>query len=122
MTCLISLIPDVTALNGTNCAAVCAVMILASVVLPLPGGPQKTIDASLSSSTIRLRTLPDQEVCLTDELVQRRGRILSASGRFADRACPVRTSVLNRERGYLSGDLQARQKDSIRETVSLSQQ
>ena len=50
MTSLISLMPDRTALNETNRAVVRSAIRRASVVLPVPGGPQKIIDCSRSRS------------------------------------------------------------------------
>ena len=44
MTALISLIPLMTALNGTNSQRVSRAINRASVVFPTPGGPHKIID------------------------------------------------------------------------------
>ena len=45
--------PDITAENGTNCESDSEAMIRARVVLPQPGGPQKT--------TIRIAVVADPE-------------------------------------------------------------
>ena len=44
ITALMSLMPAITALNGTKRARVAAAMTRASVVFPVPGGPHKIID------------------------------------------------------------------------------
>ena len=44
ITVLISLMPDVTALKGTNSACVACAITDAKVVLPTPGGPQRIIE------------------------------------------------------------------------------
>ena len=44
MTSRISLMPDSAALNDTKRALVISAMIRASVVLPVPGGPQRMMD------------------------------------------------------------------------------
>src|ERR1035438_7550388 len=51
MTCLISLIPASTAENSMNSALVRFAMIFASVVFPVPGGPQKISEPVSSRST-----------------------------------------------------------------------
>src|ERR1700676_1965502 len=56
MTCLISLIPASTAENSMNSAFVMFAMIFASVVFPVPGGPQKMSDPVSS-----LRTQVDRD-------------------------------------------------------------
>ena len=72
MTCLISLIPDVTALNGMNSERVCVAIIRASVVLPQPGGPQKSIEPMSSRSICSRSGLPGaEEILLADELIER---------------------------------------------------
>src|SRR5438309_211065 len=45
--------PALTALSGTKCDEVTRAISRASVVLPLPGGPQRTIDPNRSSSMAR---------------------------------------------------------------------
>ena len=55
MTCLISFIPVSTAENSRNSAFVMCAMILASVVLPVPGGPQK-MSEPVSSRSIWVRS------------------------------------------------------------------
>ena len=49
MTVRISLMPDRTALKAMKCARVAVAMSRARVVLPVPGGPHRMIDCSLSS-------------------------------------------------------------------------
>ena len=56
ITALISRIPLVTALKLIKCACVCLAMILASVVFPTPGGPQKIMEETISFS-IRLYSI-----------------------------------------------------------------
>jgi len=58
MTSRISLMPASTALNDTNRAFVVSAMIRASVVLPVPGGPHRTIDCSRSRSIASRSGLP----------------------------------------------------------------
>ena len=63
MTSLISLMPASTALNGTKCALVISAMTRASVVLPVPGGPQRMIDCSRSRSIASRSGLPGARMC-----------------------------------------------------------
>ena len=64
--------PASTALNGTKCACVISAMTRASVVLPVPGGPQRMIDCSRSRSIASRSGLPGAEdLLLADELVER---------------------------------------------------
>ena len=58
MTFFISLMPEVTAEKLINSDWVSWAMILAKVVLPTPGGPQKIIEDILSVSIIFLKSLP----------------------------------------------------------------
>ena len=58
MTFFISLMPEVTAEKLINSDLVSWAMILAKVVLPTPGGPQKIIEDILSVSIIFLKSLP----------------------------------------------------------------
>ena len=58
MTCLISLMPLVTAEKSMNVALVWFAMMRASVVLPTPGGPQKIMEEIWSCSIRRRSTLP----------------------------------------------------------------
>jgi len=58
MTSRISLIPASTALKDTKRAFVVSAMIRASVVLPVPGGPQRMIDCSRSRSIASRSGLP----------------------------------------------------------------
>ncbi|CDE85372.1 unknown [Coraliomargarita sp. CAG:312] len=77
----ISFIPLVTAEKSTNSERVLFAMILASVVLPTPGGPQKTIDEILSPSIILYRTLPLPSKCVCPTNSDKsRGRSLAARG------------------------------------------
>ena len=47
--------PEVTAENGTKLERVSVARMRASVVLPLPGGPQNTSDGTRSSAMARRR-------------------------------------------------------------------
>ena len=58
ITCLISLMPLMTAENSMKLAWVVSAMILASVVLPTPGGPQKIIELGSSRSICTRSGLP----------------------------------------------------------------
>ena len=72
ITARISLIPESTALNATNRACVAVAISRASVVLPVPGGPQRMIDCSRSCSIAARSGRPGPiERLLADELVQR---------------------------------------------------
>ena len=81
ITCLISLMPLITAENSMKVACVESAMILASVVLPTPGGPQKIIEPGSSRSIWTRNGLPGPTRCswpLSSSSV--RGRIRSARG------------------------------------------
>src|SRR5512139_3812070 len=81
MTALISLMPETTAEKARNRARVRAAMIRASVVLPLPGGPQKTSDGTRSSAMARARNDPGPTRSGGPTTSGRsRGRIRSARG------------------------------------------
>ena len=58
ITFFISLIPEVTAENVINSDLVSWAIILANVVFPTPGGPQKIMEDMLSDSIIFLSNLP----------------------------------------------------------------
>src|SRR5262245_23308113 len=77
--------PEVTALNGTNSDDVLLAMTLASVVLPEPGGPQRTSEVKRSSSIKRRSIFPfaSRWSCPTTSS-SARGRIRSASGVIED--------------------------------------
>ena len=62
MTSLISLMPASTALNGTKCACVISAITRASVVLPVPGGPQRMIDCRRSRSIASRSGLPGARI------------------------------------------------------------
>src|SRR5262249_42466453 len=100
ITCRISLMPEVTALKGTNSDAVRRAIICASVVLPVPGGPQKTIEVRRSSSIRRRRSLPLASRCsCPTNSSSVRGRIRSASGaeeRSTSAPCCLLSSSGNR--------------------------
>jgi hypothetical protein len=55
---LTALIPEVTALNGMKTQEVSLAMRRAIVVLPEPGGPQKTLDGTRSSAMARRKNPP----------------------------------------------------------------
>ena len=63
MTCLISLMPERTAENWMKVARVVSAMILARVVLPTPGGPQKIMEAVSSRSICTRSGLPGASRC-----------------------------------------------------------
>ena len=63
ITCLISLMPLVTAENSMKVALVVSAMILARVVLPTPGGPQKIIELASSCSICTRSGLPGPTRC-----------------------------------------------------------
>ena len=74
--------PAVTAERATKRARVPRAMTLASVVLPLPGGPQKIIEGTTSRSSARRSARPGPSRCscpTTSSSV--RGRMRSARGR-----------------------------------------
>src|SRR6202011_224492 len=82
MTCLISLMPARTAENSMKSALVMRAMILARVVLPVPGGPQKIIDVGSSCSICTRNGFPGPTRCsCPTNSSSVRGRIRSASGR-----------------------------------------
>ena len=89
MTVLISLMPETTAENARNRAFVFAAMIRARVVLPLPGGPQKTIDGTRSAAIARARNEsgPTRSAgpATSDSS---RGRMRSASGASGETSAP----------------------------------
>ena len=60
---LISLMPLVTALKFTKLDLVRFAIIWARVVFPTPGGPQKIMEETLSSSSIRRRSIPSPSRC-----------------------------------------------------------
>jgi hypothetical protein len=63
ITCLISLMPLITAENSMKLARVVSAMILASVVLPTPGGPQKIMEPVSSRSICTRSGLPGPTRC-----------------------------------------------------------
>ena len=72
ITCLISLMPASTAENSMKSAWVMRAMILASVVLPTPGGPQKMQRAGVVALDLHAQRLArPQDVLLPDKLVER---------------------------------------------------
>src|ERR1700689_3871355 len=90
ITCLISLIPASTAENSMNSALVRCAMIFASVVLPVPGGPQKMSEPVSSRSTWVRSGLPEPIRCSCPTYSSSvRGRMRSASGRVASAALPA---------------------------------
>ena len=81
MTILMSLMPAITALKGTNRARVASAMMRASVVLPVPGGPQRTSEWSRSRSTASRSGVPGpRSASWPTSSSSVRGRIRSASG------------------------------------------
>jgi len=63
ITCLISLMPLITAENSMKVALVVSAMILASVVLPTPGGPHKIMDPESSCSICTRNGFPGPTRC-----------------------------------------------------------
>ncbi len=64
-----------------NVACVIAAIIFASVVLPVPGGPQKIIDVGSSCSIASRSGLPGpSRCCCPTNSSSVRGRMRSASG------------------------------------------
>ncbi len=81
ITVLISLIPLITALKGTKSLRVVRAMIVANVVFPHPGGPQKSIELIWSLSICVRSGLPGASRCSCPRNSSSvRGRIRSASG------------------------------------------
>jgi hypothetical protein len=73
--------PEVTAEKGTNWHAVSAAMMRASVVLPVPGGPQKMSDGTRSWAIARRRNpRSPTTACWPTISSSVRGRRRSASG------------------------------------------
>ena len=80
-TFLISLIPLITAENSIKLACVICAIIFASVVFPVPGGPQKIIEVGSSPSIASRNGFPGPSRCSCPTYSSSvRGRILSASG------------------------------------------
>src|SRR6266704_5267318 len=105
MTSLISLIPASTALKETNSELVRRAMTRASVVLPQPGGPQKSIEPMLSASICMRSGLPGpRSFSWPMNSSSVRGRMRSASGWLA-----VGTS----ESAGEAGNLEKRLMDSL---------
>ena len=81
ITSRISLMPDSTALNGTKDASVRSAMSRASVVLPVPGGPQSNSDCRTSFSIARRSGAPGARIASCPTISSSvRGRMRSASG------------------------------------------
>src|SRR6266704_6978018 len=84
MTSLISLMPARTALKATNSELVRRAMRRARVVLPHPGGPQKSMEPRLSFSICTRRDLPGpRSFSWPMNSSSVRGRMRSASGWLA---------------------------------------
>src|SRR3989442_5292158 len=84
MTSFISLMPARTAVKETNSELVRRAMSRASVVLPQPGGPQKSMELKLSFSICARSDLPGARSFPWPMNSSRvRGRIRSASGWLA---------------------------------------
>src|SRR6266542_4304927 len=91
----ISLTPASTAEKGTKRAPATWAMRKTTVVLPVPGGPQRIIECRRPSSSARRSTLPGPIRCCWPTTSSRfRGRIRSASGAGGD--VPGDTGVSNR--------------------------
>ncbi len=97
ITALISLMPDITAENSMKVACVSAAMILASVVLPVPGGPQKIIEVGSSCAMASESGLPGPSRCSCPTNSSRvRGLMRSASGAWL--ACAAAASGVGLKR------------------------
>ena len=73
-----------TPLSRSNFACVIAAMICASVVLPVPGGPEKMSDGMRSASIARRSSFPGARMCSCPANSSSvRGRIRLASGAAA---------------------------------------
>src|SRR5262249_30852245 len=87
MTSLISLMPERTALNEVNSEFVRRAIRRASVVLPQPGGPQKSMEPRLSDSIWMRSGLPGpRSFSWPMNSSSVRGRMRSARGWFAEGA------------------------------------
>src|SRR5262245_10074301 len=83
-----------TPLSRTYFDCVIAAIICASVVFPVPGGPEKMTDGSRSASIARRRSLPGARICSCPTNSSReRGRIRLASGAFASALTSVSASA-----------------------------
>ena len=82
MTCLISLMPLMTAENSMKLAWVVSAMILARVVLPTPGGPQKIMEPAIVALDLHAQGLAGADQVLLAAAARRgvRGRMRSARG------------------------------------------
>src|SRR5688500_11718435 len=81
MTSLISLMPASTALNATNRARVAFAINLASVVLPVPGGPHRMIERRRSCSIASRSGRPGARMsCWPTNSSKLAGRMRSARG------------------------------------------
>ena len=91
MTSLMSLMPASTALNETKLASVRSAMTRASVVLPVPGGPQRISDCSVSCSIAQSqRRAGVEQRLLPDDVVERPGaHALGQRGGRRSRPCGV---------------------------------
>ena len=93
-----------TPLNLSNFAFVIAAMIWASVVFPVPGGPEKMTDGNRSASIARRRSLPGARMCsCPTNSSSERGRIRLASGAAASAATSVSASVKRSSTEYANG-------------------
>ena len=102
ITALISLMPDMTAENSINVACVSAAMILARVVLPVPGGPQKIIEVGSSCAMASESGLPGPSRCsCPTNSSSARGLMRSASGAWL--ACAAASSGVGLKRFMLAG-------------------
>ena len=89
-----SLTPAMTADSCMNSASARRAMSRASVVLPVPGGPQRISEWSWPRSSAWRSGLPGAEhLLLPDEFIEVRGRMRSASGRSASSGADVAQQV-----------------------------
>ena len=76
--------PDVTALTASKCASETPATNLATVVLPLPGGPHRMNDGILSASiAFRSARSGPRTCCCPTNSSKVRGRTRSAKGAFS---------------------------------------
>ncbi len=96
ITSRISLMPASTALNDTNRALVVSAMMRASVVFPVPGGPQRMIDCRRSRSIASRSGRPGaSSSSWPTNSSNVRGRMRSASGAVA---CARRRVFVGKQR------------------------
>ncbi len=85
-----SALPAAVALSSSNAASALVATIRASVVLPDPGGPYRTIENGRPSSIARRSALPSPSTCSwPTSSATVRGRIRAGSGAVGSTVLPV---------------------------------